>query len=126
MGRPDAAWAAIHAPSFAPDAFDDDLPERAAAAHVRRSVPGIVYFNTPALPPQISDPWLSDRYRRSIIVSAGQGPWDEDMLADARTLESILREKGVPAWIDVWGHDVSHDWPWWRRQMPYFLHHLGL
>jgi esterase/lipase superfamily enzyme len=87
-----------------------------------------VYFNTPLYYlPGLSDPSYIDRYRRSnIIVCAGQGPWDEDMLADARMLESILGEKGVPAWIDVWGHDVSHDWPWWRRQMPYFLHHLGL
>ncbi len=87
-----------------------------------------VYFNTPlAYLPGLNDPWYIDRYRRSqIIVCAGQGPWDEDMLADARALESILAAKGVAAWIDVWGHDVSHDWPWWRRQMPYFLHHLGL
>jgi esterase/lipase superfamily enzyme len=87
-----------------------------------------VYFNTPlAYLPSLSDPWFIERYRRShIIVCAGQGAWDEDMLADARALEAILRGKGVPAWIDVWGHDVSHDWPWWRRQMPYFLHHLGL
>ncbi|MGB5196199.1 MAG: hypothetical protein WBN64_03940 [Candidatus Deferrimicrobium sp.] len=28
--------------------------------------------------------------------------------------------------IDSWGHDVNHDWPWWRRQMPYFLGHLNL
>ena len=19
------------------------------------------------------------------------------------------------------GHDVAHDWEWWRKQMPYFL-----
>jgi esterase/lipase superfamily enzyme len=22
----------------------------------------------------------------------------------------------------VWGQDVSHDWPWWRRQI---AHHLA-
>ena len=31
------------------------------------------------------------------------------------------REKNIPAWIDYWGYDVNHDWPWWRKQMPYFL-----
>ncbi|MGD8703732.1 MAG: hypothetical protein PVG51_17860 [Desulfosarcina sp.] len=25
---------------------------------------------------------------------------------------------------DCWGHDVSHDWPWWYRQMNYFLETL--
>ena len=87
-----------------------------------------VYFNTPlAFLANMTDPWFLDQYRNSqIIVCAGQGPWDEDMLADARALQGILDAKGVPCWIDIWGHDVSHDWPWWRRQMPYFLHHLGL
>lgn len=87
-----------------------------------------VYFNTPlAFLPNLTDPWFLELYRQSdIIVCAGQGAWDDDMLADARQLEQILDAKGVPCWIDVWGQDVAHDWPWWRRQMPYFLHHLGL
>jgi esterase/lipase superfamily enzyme len=87
-----------------------------------------IYFNTPlAFLPGLDDPWYIDQYRQSnIIVCAGRGPWDEDMLADAQALKDILDAKGVPCWIDIWGHDVSHDWPWWRRQMPYFLHHLGL
>jgi len=87
-----------------------------------------VYFNTPlAYLPGLADPAILDQYRRSdIIVSAGRGAWDEDMLHDALALQGILEAKQVPCWIDVWGHDVNHDWPWWRRQMPYFLHHLGL
>ena len=87
-----------------------------------------VYYNTPlAYLPGMDDPWYLDQYRQSnIIVCAGQGAWDEDMLADAQALKAILDAKGVPCWIDIWGHDVAHDWPWWRRQMPYFLHHLGL
>jgi esterase/lipase superfamily enzyme len=48
------------------------------------------------------------------------------MLRDARELEGILRAKRVPAWVDYWGLDVNHDWPWWRRQMPYFLSKLAL
>jgi esterase/lipase superfamily enzyme len=23
--------------------------------------------------------------------------------------------------VDFWGPDVNHDWPWWYRQMNYFL-----
>ncbi len=87
-----------------------------------------IYFNTPlAYLPNLTDDWYLDQYRRSdIIVSAGQGAWDEEMLSDALALKSILEAKDVPCWVDIWGHDVNHDWPWWRRQMPYFLHHLGL
>jgi esterase/lipase superfamily enzyme len=48
------------------------------------------------------------------------------MVADARAAKSVLDAKGVPAWVDLWGHDVAHDWPWWQRQLPYYLGHMGL
>jgi len=87
-----------------------------------------VYFNTPlAYLPNLSDPWYIDRYRQSnIIVCVGQGAWEDPMLEDAYSLKHILDEKGIPAWVDIWGHDVNHDWPWWRKMMPYFLSHLEL
>jgi esterase/lipase superfamily enzyme len=82
-----------------------------------------VYFHTPlAFLPNLSDPHLLDLYRNSrIIVCVGQGAWEEPMLEDTFRLRQILQDKGIPAWIDVWGHDVAHDWPWWRQMMPYFL-----
>ena len=85
-----------------------------------------VYFNSPlTYLAGLVDRRILDQYRqRTIIVCAGQGAWDEEALADTRHLESICREKGIPAWIDIWGHDVNHDWPWWYRQMNYFLGHL--
>ena len=36
-------------------------------------------------------------------------------------LKELLEYKDVPAWIDFWGHDVNHDWPWWLIQFPYFV-----
>ncbi len=36
-------------------------------------------------------------------------------------MESLLRAKNIPAWIDFWGHDVNHDWPWWHKQRITFL-----
>ncbi len=85
-----------------------------------------VYFNSPLyFLPNLDDAWYLDQYRRSqIVVCVGQGAWEEPMLADARALQRILEAKNVPAWIDFWGHDVNHDWPWWRRQLPYFLGHI--
>lgn len=82
-----------------------------------------VYFNTPlSYLPNLSDRWYLDQYRQSkIIVSVGQGAWEDDMLRDTRDLEQILLAKGIPAWIDYWGQDVNHDWPWWQKQLPYFL-----
>jgi esterase/lipase superfamily enzyme len=87
-----------------------------------------VYFNAPlAYLPALTDPWYLDRYRRSrIVVCVGQGAWEDEMVADTRELQAILAAKGIPAWIDYWGHDVNHDWPWWRRQIPYFLEIINL
>ena len=85
-----------------------------------------VYFNSPlAYLPGVGDGATLEAYRRSqIVVCCGRGAWDEEALADTRDLDRILQAKGVPAWIDIWGHDVSHDWPWWFKQMNYFLDKL--
>ncbi len=85
-----------------------------------------VYFNSPlAYLPGVDDHVTLEAYRRSqIVVCCGQGAWDEEPLADTRDLEQILQAKAVPAWIDIWGHDVNHDWPWWFKQMNYFLDKL--
>lgn len=87
-----------------------------------------VYFNTPlAFLSNMNDPWLIDLYRQShIIVCAGTGAWEEEMLADAQALKHILEQKNIPHWIDIWGGDVNHDWPWWRKMLPYFIDKLGL
>jgi esterase/lipase superfamily enzyme len=87
-----------------------------------------VYFHSPlAYLPNLEDPWYLDQYRQSkIIICAGRGAWEDAMLADAEALKQILDSKGVPCWLDIWGLDVNHDWPWWRKQMPYFLGHLDL
>jgi esterase/lipase superfamily enzyme len=82
-----------------------------------------VYFNSPlAYLPQLEDEWYLERYRQSqIVVCCGQGAWEDAMLADTYALKRILEAKSIPAWIDIWGHDVNHDWPWWRRMAPYFI-----
>src|SRR5512139_170616 len=87
-----------------------------------------VYFNTPlAYLPKLEDPWYLDQYRQSrIIVAAGQGAFEDEMLADTRALKQILDQKGIPNWIDIWGYDVNHDWPWWHKMLPYFLNSLDL
>lgn len=82
-----------------------------------------VYFNSPLnYLPNLDDSWYLDQYRRSqIVVCCGQGAWEDAMLADTFALRRVLEEKNIPAWIDIWGHDVNHDWPWWRKMAPYFL-----
>jgi esterase/lipase superfamily enzyme len=99
-----------------------DRPEFGLGGHELADV----YFNSPlTYLANLSDPWYLEKYgERTIIVCAGQGAWDEESLADTRDLAAICREKSIPAWIDIWGADVNHDWPWWYKQMNYFLGHL--
>ena len=86
----------------------------------------IVYYNSPLLfLPNLEEPYYLDELRRkNIVLAVGQGAWEEPMLTQTRRMAEILRQKGIPAWIDIWGHDVNHDWPWWHRQLPYFIRQL--
>ena len=92
------------------------------------AVDDAVYFNSPLLYlPGLDDPWYLDRFRAArIAVVVGQGAWEEEMVADTHALEDVLRAKSIPAIVDYWGHDVNHDWPWWRRMLPYYLERLGV
>ena len=87
-----------------------------------------VYFNFPlCYLPNLRDPAYIDKFRESdIIICTGKGAWEEDSIKETKALEDNLKGLGVQAWIDYWGDDVNHDWPWWRKQLPYFLGHLDL
>lgn len=84
----------------------------------------LVYNNSPVhfLKNMPLDHYYLELYRqKNIIVCIGQGAWEEELIPSNKELESILKEKNVPAWVDFWGYDVSHDWDWWRKQIRYFM-----
>jgi esterase/lipase superfamily enzyme len=85
-----------------------------------------VYYNSPAdALPGLNDEWFLEHLRNSrMFIGVGQGAWEDECLRDTRRLGDALHSKGIPAWIDIWGHDVNHDWPWWYKMMPHFLNHL--
>lgn len=55
------------------------------------------------------------------MIAVGQGAWEEQHIEDTRRLQEAFNAKGIDAWFDYWGFDIDHDWPTWRKQMPYFL-----
>ena len=73
----------------------------------------------PNMPPD--HPWIRMYNERQIILCCGQGAWEEDGIRTLHNMNRIFHEKGIEAWCDFWGYDVSHDWPWWFKQMRYFL-----
>lgn len=84
------------------------------------------YFNNPSDYVQHMDgdhlEWL--RSRVFVLLTVGQGDWETEptgSLPSARRMAHLLHSQGIPHELDEWGHDVAHDWPWWRRQI---AHHL--
>ncbi|MFL6124360.1 esterase family protein [Actinophytocola sp.] len=65
--------------------------------------------------------WL--RGRLSVLLVVGQGQWEDTTGSLRSTVDfaDVLRGKGLRCELDVWGHDVPHDWPSWRAQL---AHHL--
>ena len=64
-------------------------------------------------------PYIGRYNRNKGIICVGQGPWERPETTFA--LQEIFRNKGINTWVDVWGYDCAHDWPWWYKQVEYFL-----
>ena len=84
---------------------------------------GAIFFNSPLnYLPGLSYARLLKQLRAlRLIFCCGQGRWEERMLEDTHALEEMLRDKNISAWVDYWGGDVDHDWPWWHKQLAYFM-----
>jgi esterase/lipase superfamily enzyme len=81
-----------------------------------------VYFNNPAdYLPNLSDDYFLPILKRadSIYILSGQGNYEAP--DRSQNLSDILRAKDIPHTLDLWGADVDHDWPWWRKMLPYTL-----
>ncbi len=81
-----------------------------------------VYFNSPEhylknLDDDYFLPML--RQKKHIHLLTGSGNYETP---DAtRRFSALLSSKGIPHELDVWGHDMPHDWPTWRAMLPYYL-----
>lgn len=85
-----------------------------------------VYFNNPMDYVANLDGEHLDWLRRtaSLLLVCGQGQWEDTTgaLDSTRRFATLLGSKGIRHELDLWGFDVPHDWPSWRRQI---AHHLG-
>jgi esterase/lipase superfamily enzyme len=62
---------------------------------------------------------MLDAMRRNTYVLA-TGVHDQ-CWNDNERLAGIMRSKGIPVRLDVWGDDARHDWPWWQRMAQEYL-----
>ena len=79
-----------------------------------------VYLNMPQqYLANMSDPWFLDRYRQNTYVLA-TGVHDQCWNSNER-LAAVMRGRGIPVRMDVWGDNTGHDWPWWHQMMREYL-----
>jgi esterase/lipase superfamily enzyme len=108
-----------------PDLFRGTLP-MSGSYDVRSYFNGYyddnVYFNNPI-------DYLSNmsegrdlellRQADAIYILSGQG--DYEAPDRSQHLSQVLNAKGIPHTLDLWGPDVNHDWPWWRKMLDYYI-----
>ena len=82
----------------------------------------VVYRNSPVhylSNMSANHPYIEKYNRNQGIICVGQGAWEQ--VDTTRILDELFREKGINVWVDYWGYDVNHDWPWWYKQAAYFV-----
>ena len=64
---------------------------------------------------------LAKAEENSLMLCAGQGAYEGDALDDTQALADLLKDQGLPAHVEIWGGDVSHDWYWWGKMLSLFV-----
>jgi esterase/lipase superfamily enzyme len=75
------------------------------------------YFNNPAsYIPNLDDPWyLYHLGQCDIRLVTGTGPWEDS--GPTYALADVLGAKGIHNWVDNWGAEGGHDWPYWKKMI---------
>jgi esterase/lipase superfamily enzyme len=83
------------------------------------------FFNNPAwyIPGLEGQPLHRLQTQCKIHILTGQGSYEAPDAS--RHFSGILNSKGIPHFLDIWGHDVAHDWPWWLKMLPYSIDRMG-
>ena len=63
---------------------------------------------------------LTKAEENRLILCAGQGAYEGDALDDTQALADLLKDQEMPAHLEIWGGDVSHDWYWWGKMWSLF------
>ncbi len=79
------------------------------------------YFNNPAwyLRELAGEPLHRLQTACRIVIVSGRGAYESPQSSQA--FADVLALRGIPHLLEFWGHDVNHDWPWWRRMLPHYL-----
>jgi esterase/lipase superfamily enzyme len=123
-----ASFGALHAANHLfrrPDLFDGTIAMSGSydlKSYTNGYYDDNCYFNSPAdYLPNLTDEWSLSRLRgkHHIHILSGQGDWERP--ERSVHLAQILTAKGIPHQLDLWGHDVPHEWPTWCKMLPFVI-----
>jgi esterase/lipase superfamily enzyme len=79
----------------------------------------LCYFHSPeAFVPNMDPDWTRRLGTVEWVVATG----DQDSLVEeTRRFGKILKQKGVPAIVEIWPDCFGHDWPFWKNHLPRFI-----
>jgi esterase/lipase superfamily enzyme len=80
------------------------------------------YFNNPtSYVPNIQDGHTLDLIQNhsQIHLVTGQGSYEKPEAS--KRFSTLLWNKGIWNNLDLWGHDMPHDWPTWRSMLPHYV-----
>jgi esterase/lipase superfamily enzyme len=123
------AYHALNTLCRRPDLFDTTIAMSGfydlAPDYLRGHADDNCYFNNPAwYIKNIGGHYLELlRTSCSINLVTGQGAYE--VPEESINFGRILWERGIPNNVDLWGRDVNHDWPWWRKMLPHYIDRLG-
>ncbi|MEL7120256.1 MAG: alpha/beta hydrolase-fold protein [Bacteroidota bacterium] len=81
-----------------------------------------VYFNSPThYLPNLNDEYYLPLLQKKSHIHILTGQGDYEAPDASRALAGILHSKGITYDLDIWGHDMRHDWTTWRDMLPYVL-----
>ena len=81
-----------------------------------------VYFNSPEhYVPNIHDEVYLNQIKESKHIHIYTGSGDYEDPNASRRFSQILWDKGIWHDLGVWGEDITHDWPTWRKMLPFIL-----
>lgn len=81
-----------------------------------------VYFNSPMhYLENLSDDFILPRLQKAdhIHILCGSGDYEKPQAS--QDLSALLSHKNIPHDLDVWGPDMTHDWPTWRAMLPFVI-----
>jgi len=75
------------------------------------------YFHNPVdYVANLNDPWvLSQLASCEIRLVTGSGPWEKSHYS--HTFSGVLTRMGIRHYLDDWGPQGGHDWPYWKTQL---------